>query len=61
MTAFALADHTDTYLMVVAWNTSPTGRAVALDLADRNREQAVPAAIQTITAPIDLSKKESRK
>lgn len=36
----ACADPSDTYLMVLAWNASPTARSVALELADRNREQS---------------------
>lgn len=48
------SDPSDTYLMVLAWNTSRQGRDVALELADRNREQAKPA-------PIDLSRKDNPK
>lgn len=37
------SDPSDTYLMVLAWNTSRQGRDVALELADRNRANARPS------------------
>ena len=36
----ACADPSDTYLMVLAWNASPTARSVARELAGRDREQS---------------------
>lgn len=49
------SDPSDTYLMVLAWNTSKQGRDVALELADRNRIAAIPIISDK---NIDLARKK---